>query len=409
MNQDKMHLVNKIFNNETIRTVWDKEEEKYYISVVDIIRAVSESNNPQTYWRVLKKRLKDEGNETVTNCNVLKLKAKDGKYRMTDVVDIEGMFRIIESVPSKNAEPIKQWLAGLGSERINETFDPSLAAQRAIDLYRVKGYEENWISRRIKTLQERKQLTDVWQDNGIKSNVEYAILTNEIYKTWSGMSAKEYKQFKGLRKENLRDNMDNIELILTDLSEEATKRIAAKQKPQGLKENITVAHKGGNIAKQARDNLENELGESVITPTNKLNYEYIDKKKLEMKSDRGRLIYPKQIKRELGAKIIYDAICPVASNAFYGFNPYEKEDHESMVAEDMGDSYNRCSQIADASIEIEEIIKDLSEAELRDEKVLKVVLKKCIESKSDIKPMANGKSLDMLTDKIMELVKDVYL
>lgn len=283
MNQDKMHLVNKIFNNETIRTVWDKEEEKYYISVVDIIRAVSESNNPQTYWRVLKKRLKDEGNETVTNCNALKLKAKDGKYRMTDVVDIEGMFRIIESVPSKNAEPIKQWLAGLGSERINETFDPSLAAQRAIDLYRVKGYEENWISRRIKTLQERKQLTDVWQDNGIKSNVEYAILTNEIYKTWSGMSAKEYKQFKGLRKENLRDNMDNIELILTDLSEEATKRIAAKQKPQGLKENITVVHKGGNIAKQARDNLENELGESVVTPTNKLNYEYIDKKKLEMK------------------------------------------------------------------------------------------------------------------------------
>ena len=283
MNQDKMHLVNKIFNNETIRTVWDKEEEKYYISVVDIIRAVSESNNPQTSWRVLKKRLKDEGNETVTNCNVLKLKAKDGKYRMTDVVDIEGMFRIIESVPSKNAEPIKQWLAGLGSERINETFDPSLAAQRAIDLYRVKGYEENWISRRIKTLQERKQLTDVWQDNGIKSNVEYEILTNEIYKTWSGMSAKEYKQFKGLRKENLRDNMDNIELILTDLSEEATKRIAAKQKPQGLKENTTVAHKGGNIAKQARDNLENELGESVVTPTNKLNYEYIDKKKLEMK------------------------------------------------------------------------------------------------------------------------------
>lgn len=283
MNQDKMHLVNKIFNNETIRTVWNKEEEKYYISVVDIIRTVSESNNPQTYWRVLKKRLKDEGNETVTNCNVLKLKAKDGKYRMTDVVDIEGMFRIIESVPSKNAEPIKQWLAGLGSERINETFDPSLAAQRAIDLYRVKGYEENWISRRIKTLQERKQLTDVWQDNGIKSNVEYAILTNEIYKTWSGMSAKEYKQFKGLRKENLRDNMDNIELILTDLSEEATKRIAEKQKPQGLKENITVANKGGNIAKQARDNLENELGESVVTPTNKLNYEYIDKKKLEMK------------------------------------------------------------------------------------------------------------------------------
>ena len=283
MEESKMHLINKIFNNETIRTIWSKEEEKYYISVVDIVRILTNSDNPRKYWNKLKQRLKEVGNETVTKCHQLKLKAQDGKYRMTDVVDIEGMFRIIESVPSKNAEPIKQWLAGLGSERINETFDPSLAAQRAIDLYRVKGYEENWISRRIKTLQERKQLTDVWQDNGIKSNVEYAILTNEIYKTWSGMSAKEYKQFKGLRKENLRDNMDNIELILTDLSEEATKRIAEKQKPQGLKENITVAHKGGNIAKQARDNLENELGESVVTPTNKLNYEYIDKKKLEMK------------------------------------------------------------------------------------------------------------------------------
>ncbi len=283
MKEDKMHLVNKIFNNETIRTIWDKDEEKYFISVVDIVSVISESNNPQTYWRVLKKRLKDEGNETVTNCNALKLRAKDGKYRMTDVVDIEGMFRIIESIPSKNAEPIKQWLAKLGSERIDETFDPSIAAQRAIDLYRSKGYDEAWILRRMKILQERKQLTDVWKDNGIKSNAEYAILTNEIYKTWSGMSAKEYKQFKGLRKENLRDNMDNIELILTDLSEEATKRIAFKQKPKGLKENIKVAHKGGNIAKQTRDNLEKELGESVITKDNKLNYEYMNDKRIEIK------------------------------------------------------------------------------------------------------------------------------
>ena len=282
MKEDKMHLVNKIFNNETIRTIWDKDEEKYFISVVDIVSVISESSNPQTYWRVLKKRLKDEGNETVTNCNTLKLRAKDGKYRMTDVVDIEGMFRIIESIPSKNAEPIKQWLAKLGSERIDETFDPSIAAQRAIDLYRSKGYDEAWILRRMKILQERKQLTDVWKDNGIKSNAEYAILTNEIYKTWSGMSAKEYKQFKGLRKENLRDNMDNIELILTDLSEEATKRIASKQKPKGLKENIKVAHKGGNIAKQARDNLEKELGESVVTKDNKLNYEYMNEKRIEI-------------------------------------------------------------------------------------------------------------------------------
>lgn len=283
MNQDKMHLVKQIFNNETIRTVWDKEAEKYYISVVDIVGAVSESKDKQAYWRKLKQRLKEEGNETVTNCHALKLKAQDGKYRITDVVDIEGMFRIIESIPSKNAEPIKQWLAKLGSERIDEVFDPSISLQRAIDLYRAKGYDESWISKRIKSLQDRKQLTDVWKENGIESNMDYAILTNEIYKTWSGFTAKEYKQYKGLRKESLRDNMDSIELILADLSEEATKKIASKQKPQGLKENIKVAHKGGNIAKQARDNLEKELGEQVVTKNNKLNYEYKDEKEIEMK------------------------------------------------------------------------------------------------------------------------------
>ncbi|MFR5756095.1 MAG: phage antirepressor protein [Lachnospiraceae bacterium] len=275
MNQDKMHLINKIFNNETIRTVCDKEKEKYFVSVVDIVGAISESKDKQSYWRKLKQRLKKEGNETVTNCHALKLKAQDGKYRMTDVVDIKVMFRIIESIPSKNAEPIKCWLAKLGSERIDEVFDPSIAVQRSIDLYRSKGYDESWISKRIKTLQERKGLTDVWQDNGIKQDSEYTILTNEIYKTWSGMTTKEYKQFKGLRKENLRDNMDNIELILTDLSEEATKQIALKQKPQGLQENIKVAKRGGGIAKQARDNLEKELGESVVTKNNKLNYEYV--------------------------------------------------------------------------------------------------------------------------------------
>ena len=283
MNQDKIHLVNKIFNNETIRTVWDKEKEKYFISVVDIVSVVSESDNPRNYWKVLKHRLKKEGNESVTNCNQLKLKTSDGKYYNSDVVDIEGMFRIIESIPSKNAEPIKQWLAKLGSERIDETFDPSIAAQRAIDLYRSKGFDEKWIAKRIKGIQDRKQLTDIWKDGGITESKEYAILTNEIYKEWSGMTAKQYKSFKGLRKESLRDNMDNIELILTDLSEEATKRIAYKQKPQGLTENIKVAHKGGNIAKQARNNLEKELGEPVITKNNKLNYEYKEEKKIEMK------------------------------------------------------------------------------------------------------------------------------
>ena len=240
MGQDRMHLINKIFNNETIRTVWDKEDEKYYISVVDIVGVISESDNPRNYWKVLKHRLKKEGNESVTNCNQLKLKSSDGKYYNTDVVDIEGMFRIIESIPSKNAEPIKQWLAKLGKERIDEVFDPSISAQRAIDLYRSKGYDEAWIQKRLKGMQNRKQLTDIWKDGGITENKEYAILTNEIYKSWSGMSAKEYKEYKGLRKESLRDNMSDIEVTLADLGEISTREIAKKHNPQGLKENIGV-------------------------------------------------------------------------------------------------------------------------------------------------------------------------
>ena len=281
MNQDKMHLFNKIFNNETIRTVWDKEDEKYYISVVDIVRVLSESDNPRNYWKVLKYRLKKEGNESVTNCNQLKLKSSDGKYYNTDVVDIEGMFRIIESIPSKNAEPIKVWLAKLGSERIDEVFDPSLAAQRAIDIYRAKGYDEKWISKRLKGIQDRKELTDVWQENGITEGKEFAILTNEIYKEWSGMTAKEYKQYKGLRKESLRDNMDNIEIILTDLSEETAKRLAEKHKPQGLEPNKEIARMGGHAAKVAREDIERNLGESIVTKQNRLNYEYKETKKLE--------------------------------------------------------------------------------------------------------------------------------
>ena len=283
MNQEKMHLVNKIFNNETIRTIWDKEAEKYYISVVDIVGVISESKDKQGYWRKLKQRLREEGNETVTNCHALKLKAQDGKYRLTDVVDIEGMFRIIESIPSKNAEPIKQWLAKLGSERIDEVFDPSIAAQRSIDLYRAKGYDEKWISKRIQSIQDRQELTDVWKENGITENKEFAILTNEIYKTWSGMTAKEYKEYKCLRKEALRDNMDNLEVSLTDISEEVTKRLAKKRKPQGLKGNIKVAHAGGQVAKNTRDEIENLLGESIVTNQNKLSYQYIDEKKLENK------------------------------------------------------------------------------------------------------------------------------
>lgn len=281
MNQDKMHLINKIFNNETIRTVWDKEDEKYYISVVDIVGVLSESDSPRNYWKVLKHRLKKEGNESVTNCNQLKLKSSDGKYYNTDVVDIEGMFRIIESIPSKNAESIKGWLAKLGSERIDEVFDPSLSAQRAIDIYRAKGYDEKWITKRLKEIQDRKELTDIWQENGITEGKEYAILTNEIYKEWSGMTAKEYKQYKGLRKESLRDNMDNIEIILADLSEETTKRLAEKHKPQGLEQNKEVARMGWHAAKVAREDIERNLGESVVNKQNRLNYEYKKEEQLE--------------------------------------------------------------------------------------------------------------------------------
>ena len=283
MNQDKMYLINKLFNDKTIRTVWDKEEEKYYISVVDVVGAISESDNPRNYWKVLKHRLKKEGNESVTNCNQLKLKAIDGKYYNTDVVDIAGMFRIIESIPSKNAEPIKQWLARLGSERIDETFDPSIAVKRAINLYRNKGYDEKWITERIKGIQNRKELTDVWKDNGIESNLEYAILTNEIYKEWSGMTAKQYKNYKGLRKESLRDNMSDLEVALADLGEIATREIAKKQKPYGLEQNKKVARLGGHAAKTPRKDIEKNLGESIVTNKNKLNYEYVDEKLIDTK------------------------------------------------------------------------------------------------------------------------------
>ena len=283
MGQDRMHLINKIFNNETIRTVWDKENEKYYISIVDLVGVMAESDRPRKYWSDLKSKLKQEGNEVSEKIGQLKLKSQDGKYRLTDVCDIEEMFRIIESIPSKNAEPIKQWLAKLGKERIDEVFDPSISAQRAIDLYRAKGYDEAWIQKRLKGMQDRKQLTDVWKDGGITENKEYAILTNEIYKSWSGMSAKEYKEYKGLRKESLRDNMSDIEVTLADLGKIATREIAKKHKPKGLKENIEVAKQGGSVANNARTDLESKIGESVITKNNVLNYEYKEETLLENK------------------------------------------------------------------------------------------------------------------------------
>ena len=281
MKQDNMHLINKIFNNETIRTIWDNEDEKYYVSVIDIVRVLldDEYQDSRNYWKVLKHRLKKEGNQTVTNCNQLKLKAQDGKYRLTDVVDIEGMFRIIESIPSKNAEPIKQWLAHLGKERIDEVFDPSLTMQRTIDIYRAKGYDEAWISKRIKGIQGRKRLTDVWKDGGVEKTREYAMLTNEIYKSWSGMKVNEYKVFKGIRKESLRDNMTDIEVLLTDLGEIATRDIAESEHPQGFKENMKVARIGGQVASDARKSYEKATKKSAISNLNALNYQYIDDKK----------------------------------------------------------------------------------------------------------------------------------
>ena len=277
MKEKEMYLVNKIFNNETIRTVWDKEQEKYFVSVVDIIGVLADSSEPRKYWNWLKNKLKKEENfETSSITRQLKLKAQDGKYRVTDVVDIEGMFRIIESIPSKNAEPIKQWLARLGKERIDETFDPSITVQRAIDTYKAKGYDEEWIIKRIKGIQDRKKLTDVWKEGGVTEEIEFAILTNDIYKEWSGMTANEYKEFKGLRKESLRDNMDELEVLIADIGETTTRKLAEKHKPIGLEENRMIAKEGGTIANNTRKNIELRLGENIVNKNNLLKYKYKD-------------------------------------------------------------------------------------------------------------------------------------
>ena len=276
MKENQMHLISKMFNSETIRTVWSKEKQKYYISVVDVVGILSESKDKRKYWNKLKQRLNNEGNETVTNCHQLKLKAQDGKYRLTDVVDIEGMFRIIESIPSKNAEPIKLWLARLGRERIDEVFDPSITVQRAIDTYRAKGYDEEWIIKRIKGIQDRKKLTDVWKKGGVTEEIEFAILTNDIYKEWSGMTANEYKEFKGLRKESLRDNMNELEMLLADIGETTTRKLVLKHKPIGLEENRIIAKEGGIIAANTRKDIELRLGENIVNKNNLLKYKYKD-------------------------------------------------------------------------------------------------------------------------------------
>lgn len=241
-----------------------------------MVGVLSESSRPRKYWSDLKIKLEQEGNEVSEKIGQLKLKSADGKYRLTDVCDIEEMFRIIESIPSKNAEPIKLWLAKLGRERIDEVFDPSITVQRAIDTYKAKGYDEEWIIKRIKGIQDRKKLTDVWKEGGVTGEIEFAILTNDIYKEWSGMTANEYKEFKGLRKESLRDNMDELEVLLADIGETTTRKLALKNKPIGLEENRIIAKEGGIIAANTRKDIELRLGENIVNKNNLLKYKYKD-------------------------------------------------------------------------------------------------------------------------------------
>ena len=277
MKEKKLETISNLFENSTIRSVWDSEKEEYYFSVVDVINALTDSKNPNDYWYRLKTRMSDEEkSEVSTKCRQLKLKSKDGKYRETDVLDTKGILRLIESVPSLKAEPFKLWLANLGSERIDEVFDPEIAIKRAINYYRKRGYSDKWIEARLKGILDRNKLTDIWKEGGITENYEYGILTNEIYKSWSGMKVNEYKAYKGIRKESLRDNMSDIEVALTDLGEIATRELAKEHKPYGLEQNKKIAKRGGNIAKITRDNLEKELGRPVISKKNVLNYEYID-------------------------------------------------------------------------------------------------------------------------------------
>ena len=258
----------QLFEDQPVRTAWDEEHEEWYFSIVDVVGVLTESKDPTTYWRKLKQRLKEEGNETVTNCHGLKMKAADGKRRLTDVANTEQLLRIIQSIPSKKAEPFKMWLAEVGRERIEETLDPELIAERLVSTYERKGYTREWINQRLMAISARKELTDEWKDRGIEKSKEYAILTDELTRAWSGMTTRQYKNLKGLKKESLRDNMSTTELVLNMLAETATKEISETEKPQGFEESRKVAGRGGKIAGNARKALEEETGKSVITSQN---------------------------------------------------------------------------------------------------------------------------------------------
>lgn len=270
----------KLFEDKKIRTQWDAEKEDWYFSVVDVVAVLTESTDPSAYWRKLKQRLKEEGNETVTDCHGLKLTAQDGKLRETDVLNTQGILRLVQSIPSKRAEPFKMWLAQVGSDRLDEIADPQKAMDRAIQTYRDKGYPEEWIAQRMLTIKTRKELTAEWQERGITDERDYAILTNEMTKAWSGLSVKEYKQLKSLKKENLRDNMTNIELVLNMLAEVTTTAISKQENPQTFEENKKIARRGGNVANVAKRRFEEETGKNAISSLNANN-----KNLLEIKTD----------------------------------------------------------------------------------------------------------------------------
>ena len=258
----------KVFENKKVRTAWNEETEDWYFSVIDVIEILTESENPRDYWKVLKHRLAKEGSEVVTNCNQLKLPATDGKMRLTDVLDTKGILRLVQSVPSPKAEPFKMWLAKIGSERLDEIADPEKAILRGADYYRAKGYTEGWINQRLQTIEMRKELTDEWKKRGIESEKDYAILTNEMTKAWSGLTVKEYKEKKGLKKENLRDNMTNIELVLNMLAEVTSTAISKQEEPETFEENRKVAIRGGKVANSAKEEYEKETGLKVVSELN---------------------------------------------------------------------------------------------------------------------------------------------
>lgn len=256
----------QLFEEKKVRTVWDDKQEKWYFSVVDVVGVLTESDNPRKYWSVLKTRLKKEGNETATNCSRLKMQAEDGKQRLTDVANVEQIFRIIQSIPSPKAEPFKLWMAQVASNRIDQLQDPELSINQAMLDYKRLGYSDSWINQRLKSIEVRKELTDEWKRRGVEEGMQFATLTDIITQTWSGKTTKEYKRFKGLKKENLRDNMTNTELILNMLAETATTDLSKEQNPETFEENMNVAQKGGNVARSARTALEKELGHSVVSP-----------------------------------------------------------------------------------------------------------------------------------------------